>query len=493
MQINKEQQQVNPMGQWLMTNSPEKYEDFVLAACLKSEELWNKLSKVLCQVTKKSGNYETITYVNDFTSPEKYALFRAILFFRETPGTTVNIPRAGLEAALESLVVSDPYIVAGLDLNAVLELYERLMQAFDKESVEAIISNTWTIWITNVRIQQQLLYLKRSGTATDIVSKLDNINNIVSDISDLSKTQKTTFSVNDVLINKKAIVERIPLSPTFKGLSECLGGGFGKTEHTIFLVPTGRGKTVLSCQIAAEVAAAGRHVLLITTEQHPDQLVPRMVSCMSYKMARGPLGRIEFKKIKDGITPDLLDMFTNDQQEVLKAFVEATNPYLHMENWVCSENEVSDIRKLLENVNKTLPEGEEIELVILDWIGGAIVKGITDNNVKRNILKQAAREMHDIAYAYNVACISTAQADKNALGKKRVTGDNFADCKSLHDEAENAFGLSAIRTNETDEVTGEKTSSYKNEQRLFCFKARKAEGMDIPVLCNFKYQRFDKM
>jgi hypothetical protein len=101
--------------------------------------------------------------------------------------------------------------------------------------------------------------------------------------------------------------------------------------------------------------------------------------------------------------------------------------------------------------------------------------------------------MHEIAYKYNVACISTAQADKAALGKKRVTGENFADCKSLHDEAEVAFGLSAIRTTETDDATGEKTSSYKNEQRLFCFKSRKAEGMDIPVLCNFKYQRFDKM
>lgn len=485
--------QTNPIGQWLITNSPEKYEDFVLASCLKSEDMWQKLSKVLCQVTKKSGSYEVVNFVNDFTTPEKYALFRAILLFRETPGTTVDIPRAGIEAALGSLLATDAMVLAGVDESDVLDLYEALNKDYSKESVEAIVLTTWTSWITNIRIQQQLLNLKRTGAAADVVAKLDAINNIVSDIGDMSKTEKTTFSLSDVLIQEQVIIDRIPLSNTFKGLNECLGGGFGKKEHALFVVPTGRGKTVLSCQIAAEVAAAGRHVLLITTEQHPDQLAPRMVSCMSYKMAKSPMGRIAFGKIKDGITKDIYDSFTNDQLTVLNAFASATNPYLHMENWVCSTNEVSDIRKLLDRVNKTLPKGESIEMVILDWIGGAITKGITDNNVKRNVLKAAAVEMHEIAYEYNVACISTAQADKSALGKKRVTGENIADCKSLHDEAEVAFGLSAIRTTETDEVTGEKTASYKNEQRLFCFKSRKAEGMDIPVLCNFQYQRFDKM
>lgn len=484
---------VNPVGQWLITNSPEKYEEFILAACLTSDELWSKLSRVLCQVVKKSGSYEVTNYVNDFSTPEKYALFRAILKFRETPGTTVNIPKAGIEAALSSLTAEDGTVTAGVDTKDVLDLFTSIKKEYTKEAVEAIVNDTWQTWATNIRIQQQLLYLKRSGAAANVVEKLDNINTIVSGIKDLAKTEKTTFSINDVLVQEEVIVDRIPLSRTFKGLNECLGGGFGKTEHAIFLVPTGRGKTVISCQIAAEVAAAGRHVLLITTEQHPRELVPRMVSCMSYSLAKGPMGRISFDKIKDGITPELYEMFTNDQKEVLNTFAKATNPYLHIENWVCSNNEVADIKKILDNVNATLPNDEKVEMVILDWIGGAITKGIVDSNVKRNTLKNAAIQMHEIAYKYNVACISTAQADKAALGKKRVTGENFADCKSLHDEAEVAFGLSAIRTTETDDATGEKTSSYKNEQRLFCFKSRKAEGMDIPVLCNFKYQRFDKM
>ena len=384
--------QTNPIGQWLITNSPEKYEDFVLASCLKSEDMWQKLSKVLCQVTKKSGSYEVVNFVNDFTTPEKYALFRAILLFRETPGTTVDIPRAGIEAALGSLLATDAMVLAGVDESDVLDLYEALNKDYSKESVEAIVLTTWTSWITNIRIQQQLLNLKRTGAAADVVAKLDAINNIVSDIGDMSKTEKTTFSLSDVLIQEQVIIDRIPLSNTFKGLNECLGGGFGKKEHALFVVPTGRGKTVLSCQIAAEVAAAGRHVLLITTEQHPDQLAPRMVSCMSYKMAKSPMGRIAFGKIKDGITKDIYDSFTNDQLTVLNAFASATNPYLHMENWVCSTNEVSDIRKLLDRVNKTLPKGESIEMVILDWIGGAITKGITDNNVKRNVLKKNTEE-----------------------------------------------------------------------------------------------------
>lgn len=491
--MTSSQDTVNPVGQWLSVNAPESYENFILAACLKSEDLWQLLSKALCQTKQTVNKFEVLKYVNDFTSPVKYTLFRAILFFREIPGTTVNIPRAGIEAALKGLLNSDPMVVAGVDENAVLELYDRLIAEYDKNTVEAILANTWQTWLSNLRVQQQLLDLKRTGAAENITEKLDNIQNIVSGIKELNNVEKTTFSVKDLLIQDKVVVERIPLGKNFKGLNDCLGGGFGKTEHALFVVPTGRGKTVLSCQIAAEVAASGKHVLLITTEQHPDQLVPRIISAMSYQTAKTGNGRIEFSKIKDGITKELFNNFTNEQQSIIQNITNAINPYLHLENWVGSNNEVSDISKLLDRVNKTLPEGESIEMVILDWIGGAIVKGITDNNVKRNILKQAAIEMHNIAYNYKVACISTTQADKNALGKKRVTGENIADCKSLHDEAEVAFGLSAVRTSETDEVTGERTNSYSNEQRLFCFKSRKAEGLDIPVKCNFKYQRFDQM
>ena len=487
------QNTVNPVGQWMSINAPESYETFILAACLKSEDLWSVLSNVLCQVRKVDGSFETVKFVNDFTSPVKYVLFRAILFFRDIPGTTINVPRAGLEAALKSLLTSDPAAIAGIDEQEVLDLFDELNTNYDKGNIEAILAGTWTTWLSNLRVQQQLLDIKRTGAAADIVEKLDNINSIVSDIKDRVQTEKTTFSVCDVLIQDKAIVERIPLGKNFKGLNDCLGGGFGKKEHALFVVPTGRGKTVLSCQIAADVAMSGKHVLLITTEQHPDQLVPRIISSLTFQMSKTGSGKIEFSKIKDGITRSMYNSFTNEQQQLLSNITNTINPYLHMENWVCSTNEVADISKLLERVNKTLPEGESIEMVILDWIGGAITKGITDSNVKRNVLKQAAKQMHDIAYNYNVACISTTQADKNALGKKRVTGDNIADCKSLHDEAEVAFGLSAVRTSETDDLTGERTSSYSNDQRLFCFKSRKAEGLDIPVKCNFKFQRFDRM
>lgn len=474
------------LGRVLMRSAPEKYEDYILAACIFDAELWGKLSKVVCRTNTDA----TARDINDFSSPIKYGLYLALRTYRALgAGRFMPASRAGIEYGLSNLTA----IIPDCDKPAVLELYDKITTEFEPIGAAAVVRDTWLNWSTSIKTNQQLLNVKRSGNAINVMAKLDEINSLISNISNVANTEKTLFSLSELLIQEEKIVERIPLSRTFKGLNECLGGGFGKKEHTIFVVPTGRGKTTLTCQIAAEVAAAGRHVLFISTEQHPNELVPRMVSCVSYAMAHGGDGKIGFDKIKDGITPQIYANFTNKQQTVIKEFEKATNAHLHFENWKRSDKEVTDIDKLIEDVNKTLPEGECLEMVILDWIGGAITKGITEASTKRMILKNAARQMHDIADKYNVACISTVQASKDALGKRRVTEEHIADCKTLHDEAEVAFGLSAIRTKETDEVTGDKTLSYTNEQRLFCFKSRKAPGMDIPVKCNFAFQRFDAM
>lgn len=478
------------IGRALMMSQPDKYEEFVLAACIKCEDLWRDMSKVLC-VSEKEG---IIRYINDFSSQTRYILYRGLCICRSASEEYVTVTAPFLEVVLNTFVDNPEFLVVQEDVNAAIELFNYLNNNFEEGSIKAIVKDTWITWITNVQALRQLMNLKRTGVTQDITERIADINSIAETIANKVKTEeKTTFSIDDILLQDETIIERIPLGYTFKGLNSCLGGGFGKKEHVLFVVPTGRGKTVISCQVAVEVASAGRHVLLISTEQHPEELVPRMVSCCSFSSATSSSGRIPFDIIKDGITKQLYETkLTLEQKVVIQEFSKSLNPYIHIENWVASDKKVTDIPSILERVNKTLPEGESIDMVILDWIGGAITDGVTDSSVKRNLLYLAAKEMHKIAYKYNVACMSTAQASKDALGRSEVTSEHIADCKSMANEAEVAFGLSAIRAASANKGEAEK-DSYSDYQRLYCFKARKSTAKNIEVKCNFAYQRFDKM
>lgn len=475
----------------LMSLDTETYENYVLRCCMSDADLYRRMSKVLCRKITTKGN---VVFTNNFSSIHSYTLYRAIDTFNnlfDSSADFVEITKQGLKTCLNILAAdATDMLIDPETFPQVISLWERLMTDISKEEAIAIVADTWSAWLTAKQTKLNAREMLRTGADMDVSRHLTEMEKIKERIANAAApAEKTTFGVLDVLYQKTSIVERIPLSRTFRGLGECLGGGLGKKEHVIFVVPTGRGKTVLACQLAVETAMSKRHTLLITTEQTPEELVPRMLSCTSY--ASKKLHRIPFEPIRDGLTPEVMETLTEAQKEYVAMFAESTSKYLHMENWSDTAGTVDDIESVLKRVNESLPEGEEIELLILDWIGGALVTGITDQGAKRLIYKEAAKKMKILASRYNIACLSTAQANNKALGKARITSEHIAECTSLHDEAVAAFGISAMRTDEGVDEDGVKRYSYKDVQNICCFKSRKGVAQEMRIWCNFAFQRFD--
>lgn len=472
----------------MLRSAPERYEEFVLAACLTDEKLWNSMKGVVCIANK--GNYTVNT--NDFTSQERYWLYCAIKYYRKALGKFAALNDSALLLGAQFATTDGIQIpTSGEQYDSIVKLFHNL-QPISKENAQAVVADTWISWSTYNRLNYHMADIKRGGFTGNIMEKADMLAKIKSDITTAAGNEENVVSqVDDIWILEEDNTERIPLGRSFKALMEITGGGLGKGEHVLAAIPTGGGKTVFSCQLAGEVAASGRHVLLISTEQHAKQLMPRIVSCLSWVVAKDPYDRIPSKPIKDGITKAKVAEFSQGQLNVFNQIHDAIAPYLHIASWNGQSYTISDIPNILNEENRKLPEGEQIDLVILDWIGGAITKGITDSGQKRLILFTAAQQMHLLAEQYNVACLSTCQTSEKGKHVWDITSEHIADAKNLSDEAEVAFGISCMPANPEKELPADGASVYSVQQRLNCWKARKAEAKKLDVKRNFAFQRFD--
>jgi hypothetical protein len=81
-------------------------------------------------------------------------------------------------------------------------------------------------------------------------------------------------------------------------------------------------------------------------------------------------------------------------------------------------------------------------------------------------------------------------AGASANNKARITEEHLAECKMIHQNADAAFGISALRG--SDDNSSGAQSSYSDKQYINCFKARKGRGLFFEVKREFKYQRFRK-
>lgn len=481
--------ETNDLGLFMLRSAPERYEEFVIAAFIADEDMWTRMRGCVCVRAQHGTEIE----VNDFTAKERYWLFIAVRNYRKALGKFGVINDEAVMLGLRFAAAQGKDVpLEGKPLADVMELFHKL-SVITAENARAVINGTWVTWITYAQLNYAMTDLRRGGFNGDIMSKADRLARIKSDIATAANLEEDVVSsVDDIWILDEENTERIPLGRTFKALSEITGGGPGKGEHILAVVPTGGGKTTLACQLGAEIAASGRHVLLISTEQHARQLIPRMVSCLSYNMALNAYDRILSKPIKDGITTSKLESFSAGQRDIHNRIHDAIGPYMHIASWNSKSYTIADIPAMIEKENAKL-EDSSLDMVILDWIGGAIVKGETDSNKKRLVLYSAAEQMHTVAEQYNVACMSTCQTNEKGKHVWEVTSEHIADCKNLPDTAEVAFGISCMPASPEKDLSADGESTYSKKQRLTCFKSRKAEAIKTDIERNFAYQRFNQL
>ena len=171
----------------------------------------------------------------------------------------------------------------------------------------------------------------------------------------------------------------------------------------------------------------------------------------------------------------------------MEGVIERMKPYLHFVNWIGTGKNVKE--DLESTVRRHIDQYGCVDLLVFDWYGSALGDSV-DPATRRQMYMDAAWKIKQMAVAYNMACVSFAMAGAAANNKARITEEHLAECKMIHQNADAAFGISALRG--SDDNSSGAQSSYSDKQYINCFKARKGRGLFFEVKREFKYQRFRK-
>lgn len=465
----------------------EQYEEYVLCAFMYDQEFFRSVKETFCV------NTSTGTSMNEFSVKSHYVIYRALFLWYNLNQESME-PLMVEKDIMEVLDIlcneNNPVIVPGL-CGSVAAKYLHIKNDISVPVAVRFVKNTFKVWWESAR---QKAILDKYSKYTDSAGRglLDELATNISAVK--SNDEQDSFKDFSIVMDDDADVKRIDLGVDFRNLSNCLGGGLGRKEHAIFVAPTGAGKTVFSCQLASSIADLGNKVLYITTEQPVDELIPRIMSCWSYKEPgrHDPtrLPRIPFNLIKDGFSRKVLEALTKEQKDVLTKYSSKFRT-LHFEEWIGTSKDAKT--SLKDSIKRYIDKYDGCDCVILDWIGAKLGYGM-DPQRKRQEFYDAAQTMKDLSYEFGMAALSTAQATADAVGKKLITEHDIATCKTLHEQAAVGFGLSAIRAVDVKAVSdtsADAKESYSIEQNVYCFKSRKSTGKYWVVRRNFGFQRFE--
>jgi hypothetical protein len=359
----------------------------------------------------------------------------------------------------------------GLDEIDEAVTYVAELQAMDSAESVALASAGYEYWLKKRRFQR----MYQSVTSQEDWSPEELLEKAQREQSQISKTSskvRTKFRFGEGIDAQKFNLQRF--STGIAKLDGCTGGGWARTEHVLWIAPTGAGKTVMACQQAVQLARQGLLGVLITTEQDHEELEPRIISAFA---------NIPFERIKDGID---LTKLTVEETKNVRAVQASLQDNLFIEDWVSNRELTveSDLDKLVEDYKK---EHGRCDFVILDWIGGAITAGISDASQLRLMYQNTADCMSNLAKKHNMLTQSFAQAHpKQAQNKPKVDQGMISECKTIGRNATYIFGISAM---EEAEMADNKTS-FRKEQFLHCSKGRKSLPFPVRVKREFEYQRF---
>ena len=464
----------------LWRDSPHLFEQYIIVACNTNSEFWYKVAKHLCH---QAGKDE---FVNHFEDTVTYIMYRALHYWREmvSGSTFAPISEGGLLVSLYQLSQMTPPLLAEEQVATIATQFKNLQNSVLAEEAYIVVRDDWRVWLQRKRNLMILTDCRRRG-ADGVDDALQQINASNRELNKADGSQDETFwDMSMLQSHSEEIVERMPLSKDFRNINSNLGGGLGKTEHIMFVAPTGAGKTTFACQLAVDIARARKGVLLLSTEQHPLELYPRFISNMSYKM-QVP---IPFRLIKDGISDEVKKALSPQQANAIPTIVGSLGSLIAA-NWGGDKN-VQSISEHVDKVAERLSKvGCSLDCVILDWIGGALTEGTADPGKKRLLMNDAADKMKDLAKEYNIATVSMAQTSAKGIDVHKVTEQHLAESKTIHYAATAAFGISAVRVN----TESENEDAYDTKQHIYCFKSRKDKGRYFTIRRNFDYQRFEDL
>lgn len=239
----------------------------------------------------------------------------------------------------------------------------------------------------------------------------------------------------------KRVEEKVPFDLDI--LNNITSGGLSKKSLNIILSPTGAGKTLVKCHIAAATLKQSKNVLYITMEMAEERIAERIdANLMNVTL--------DELKVIDRET------FSNRFDKIRKK----TQGRLIIKEYPTATAHSGHFRALLEELR--IKKNFIPDLIIIDYLNicasarmrmGASVNSYT-------YIKSIAEELRGLAVEYNVPILSSTQTNRDGYANSDVDLSNVSESAGLSSTAD--LVIAVIRTEELDELNQLMVKQLKN-------------------------------
>lgn len=470
--------------------NPTSIERWILMGVLRSARFYRSIRQNVC-ARQPDGRLR-----QDFLTPRYNQLYTAAdrfwrLLDRQTLDRDMEVPRHLLEASLQ-----DDLELGRLDEPDYQLLMEEIVQVFYSMPVMPApllkgIHGPLKVWL-DMRMATLAVNTAHLGAQTERLN-MAQLRQVVSAYGKASSMEgQRVVKMSTTLDGRRTFFRRIGTGMV--DLDAKMGGGFGRGEAALMAGANGAGKTVLGCQFSVEFAKQGLKVAYVSTEQTPVDLTYRMLSGYASVQFENFTNRAEMKELSRSDMVELANLpplFQTDPDAIagLVGFRDEIMPRIEFVDW--SSGAAPVVQDAFDSAMEAVAEslGAPADVVIFDWIGGAMERGKDKENL-RHYYYDAVNYLVNYAKSHpSVAIIVLAQIDKAKAEKAHmVKMIHLAECKSMSDNVSTFIGISSKKdTRKQDGATVEEISPV---QFLNVEKARFGPMGFVSVVRRFNFQKF---
>lgn len=205
-------------------------------------------------------------------------------------------------------------------------------------------------------------------------------------------------------------------------LNEITGGGLTKKTLNVLMAPTGVGKSLIMCHLAASALAAGHNVVYITLEMSEEKISERIDANL--------LGT-DISALVDMSKVTFLD-------KIGKLHKKSAGKLIVKEYPTASAN-ANHFRALLDEIR--LKKNMEPDIVFIDYLNIASSSRKISGVSMYELVKSIAEEIRGLAQEFNVPIITATQTNRDGWNNSDIDLDNTSESFGLPATADLMLGV----------------------------------------------------